>query len=140
MVANNGTINAGQSTFIGYNNTSVDNSQEQTVIGANSKVRGQGAMALGTHAEVTSIDAVGIGNNIVADKPNSVALGPNSVTDKAVNQLQAMVNNTTYVFAGTDATSVVSVGSKQRAGFGGVKKLCSPSTECCSRQSGCIFH
>lgn len=119
--ANNGTINAGQSTFIGYNNTSVDNSQEQTVIGANSKVGGQGAMALGTHAEVTSIDAVGIGNNIVADKPNSVALGTNSVTDNAVNQLQAMVNNTTYVFAGTDATSVVSVGSKQRAGFGGVK-------------------
>lgn len=119
--ANNGTINAGQSTFIGYNNTSVDNSQEQTVIGANSKVGGQGAMALGTHAVVTSIDAVGIGNNIVADKPNSVALGTNSVTDDAVNQLQAMVNNTTYVFAGTDATSVVSVGSKQRAGFGGVK-------------------
>lgn len=119
--ANNGTINAGQSTFIGYNNTSVDNSQEQTVIGANSKVGGQGAMALGTHAVVTSIDAVGIGNNIVADKPNSVALGTNSVTDNAVNQLQAMVNNTTYVFAGTDATSVVSVGSKQRAGFGGVK-------------------
>ena len=119
--ANNGTINAGQSTFIGYNNTSVDNSQEQTVIGANSTVGGQGAMALGTHATVTSIDAVGIGNNIVADKPNSVALGTNSVTDDAVNQLQAMVNNTTYVFAGTDATSVVSVGSKQRAGFGGVK-------------------
>lgn len=119
--ANNGTINAGQSTFIGYNNTSVDNSQEQTVIGANSKVGGQGAMALGTHAVVTSIDAVGIGNNIVADKPNSVALGTNSVTDNAVNQLQSMVNNTTYVFAGTDATSVVSVGSKQRAGFGGVK-------------------
>ena len=119
--ANNGTINAGQSTFIGYNNTSVDNSQEQTVIGANSTVGGQGAMALGTHAVVTSIDAVGIGNNIVADKPNSVALGTNSVTDNAVNQLQAMVNNTTYVFAGTDATSVVSVGSKQRAGFGGVK-------------------
>ena len=119
--ANNGTINAGQSTFIGYNNTSVDNSQEQTVIGAKSTVGGQGAMALGTHAVVTSIDAVGIGNNIVADKPNSVALGTNSVTDNAVNQLQAMVNNTTYVFAGTDATSVVSVGSKQRAGFGGVK-------------------
>lgn len=119
--ANNGTINAGQSTFIGYNNTSVDNSQEQTVIGANSTVGGQGAMALGTHAVVTSIDAVGIGNNIVADKPNSVALGTNSVTDNAVNQLQAMVNNTTYVFAGTDATSVVSVGSKERAGFGGVK-------------------
>lgn len=119
--ANNGTINAGQSTFIGYNNTSVDNSQEQTVIGANSTVGGQGAMALGTHAVVTSIDAVGIGNNIVADKPNSVALGTNSVTDDAVNQQQVMVNNTTYVFAGTDATSVVSVGSKQRAGFGGVK-------------------
>ena len=65
--SNNGTINAGQSTFIGYNNTSVDNSQEQTVIGANSTVGGQGAMALGTHAVVTAWDAVGVGNNIIAD-------------------------------------------------------------------------
>lgn len=118
--ANNKNITGGQSTVVGYNNVT-DASKEQTIIGANSVTAGQGAMAIGTHTKVTAIDAVGIGNNIVADKPNSVALGTNSVTDDAVNQLQAMVNNTTYVFAGTDATSVVSVGSKQRAGFGGVK-------------------
>lgn len=116
----NGNVIGGQSTVIGYNNV-VDSSMEQTIIGANSQTSGQGAMALGTHTVVTSWDAVGIGNNILADKANSVALGTNSVTEDAVNQLQATVNNTTYVFAGTDATSVVSVGSKQRAGFGGVK-------------------
>lgn len=119
--ANNGTINAGQSTFIGYNNTSVDNSQEQTVIGANSKVGGQGAMALGTHAVVTSIDAVGIGNNIVADKPNSVALGTNSVTELPNPSRQIVINNTTHVFAGDSPDSVVSVGTRGRAGYGGVK-------------------
>ena len=118
--ANNKDIKGNQSTVIGYNNKMAGD-MEQTIIGANSETAGQGAMAIGTHTKVTAIDAVGIGNNIVADKPNSVALGTNSVTDNAVNQLQAMVNNTTYVFAGTDATSVVSVGSKQRAGFGGVK-------------------
>lgn len=118
--ANNKAIKGNQSTVIGYNNKMAGD-MEQTIIGANSETAGQGAMAIGTHTKVTAIDAVGIGNNIVADKPNSVALGTNSVTDNAVNQLQAMVNNTTYVFAGTDATSVVSVGSKQRAGFGGVK-------------------
>ena len=118
--ANNNDIKGNQSTVIGYNNKMAGD-MEQTIIGANSETAGQGSMAIGTHTKVTAIDAVGIGNNIVADKPNSVALGTNSVTDNAVNQLQAMVNNTTYVFAGTDATSVVSVGSKQRAGFGGVK-------------------
>lgn len=118
--ANNKDIKGNQSTVIGYNNKMASD-MEQTIIGANSETAGQGSMAIGTHTKVTAIDAVGIGNNIVADKPNSVALGTNSVTDNAVNQLQAMVNNTTYVFAGTDATSVVSVGSKQRAGFGGVK-------------------
>lgn len=118
--ANNKDIKGNQSTVIGYNNKMAGD-MEQTIIGANSETAGQGSMAIGTHTKVTAIDAVGIGNNIVADKPNSVVLGTNSVTDNAVNQLQAMVNNTTYVFAGTDATSVVSVGSKQRAGFGGVK-------------------
>ena len=119
--SNNGTINAGQSTFIGYNNTSVDNSQEQTVIGANSTVGGQGAMALGTHAVVTAWDAVGVGNNIIADKQNSVAIGTNSVTDDAVGVRQIVINGTTHVFAGEQPASVVSFGAKGRAGAGGVK-------------------
>jgi autotransporter adhesin len=118
--SNNGTINAGQSTFIGYNNTSVDNSQEQTVIGANSTVGGQGAMALGTHAVVTAWDAVGVGNNIIADKQNSVAVGTNSVTDDAVGVDGITINGTRHVFAGEQPASVVSFGAKGRAGAGGV--------------------
>ena len=119
--SNNGTINAGQSTFIGYNNTSVDNSQEQTVIGANSTVGGQGAMALGTHAVVTAWDAVGVGNNIIADKQNAVAIGTNSVTDDAVGVDGITINGTRHVFAGEQPTSVVSFGARSRAGAGGVK-------------------
>ena len=118
--SNNGTINAGQSTFIGYNNTSVDSSQEQTVIGANSTVGGQGAMALGTHAVVTAWDAVGVGNNIIADKQNSVAIGTNSVTDDAVGVDGIDINGTRHIFAGEQPASVVSFGSRNRAGAGGV--------------------
>lgn len=118
--SNNGTINAGQSTFIGYNNTSVDNSQEQTVIGANSTVGGQGAMALGTHAVVTAWDAVGVGNNIIADKQNSVAIGTNSVTDDPVGVDGIDINGTRHIFAGEQPASVVSFGSRNRAGAGGV--------------------
>lgn len=118
--ANNQNVTAGQSLIMGYNNVT-GSEQEQIVVGVNSKTSGQGATVVGTHGQATGYDTTAIGNNTIADKPNSVALGTNSVTDNAVNQLQAMVNNTTYVFAGTDATSVVSVGSKDRAGYGGVK-------------------
>lgn len=118
--ANNGTVAGGQSAVVGYNNK-IGADKEQLVFGSNSESNGQGALTFGTHAKSLATDAVAFGNNTIADKANSVALGTNSVTDDAVNQLQAKVNNTTYVFAGTDATSVVSVGSKDRAGYGGVK-------------------
>lgn len=118
--ANNGTVAGGQSAVVGYNNK-IGSQKEQLVFGSNSESNGQGALVFGTHAKALATDALAFGNNTIADKANSVALGTNSVTDDAVNQLQAKVNNTTYVFAGTDATSVVSVGSKDRAGYGGVK-------------------
>ena len=118
--ANNGTVAGGQSAVVGYNNK-IGTQKEQLVFGSNSETTGQGALVFGTHAKALATDALAFGNNTIADKANSVALGTNSVTDDAVNQLQAKVNNTTYIFAGTDATSVVSVGSKDRAGYGGVK-------------------
>lgn len=118
--ANNGTVAGGQSAVVGYNNK-IGTQKEQLVFGSNSETTGQGALVFGTHAKALATDALAFGNNTIADKANSVALGTNSVTDDAVNQLQAKVNNTSYVFAGTDATSVVSVGSKDRAGYGGVK-------------------
>lgn len=118
--ANNGTVAGGQSAVVGYNNK-IGSQKEQLVFGSNSESNAQGALLFGTHSKALATDAVAFGNNALADRANAVAIGTNSVTDDAVNQLQAKVNNTTYVFAGTDATSVVSVGSKQRAGSGGVK-------------------
>lgn len=118
--ANNGTVSANQTTIIGYNNKTNSN-QEQVVIGANSETAGQGATVIGTHGKATAWDAYAIGNNTVADKSNSVALGTNSVTDNPVPTKQVVLNGVTHVFAGENPQSVVSVGSKDRAGFGGVK-------------------
>ncbi len=118
--ANNGTVSANQTTIIGYNNKT-DSNQEQVVIGANSETAGQGATVVGTHGKATAWDAYAIGNNTIADKSNSVALGTNSVTDNPVPTQQVVLNGVTHVFAGENPQSVVSVGSKDRAGFGGVK-------------------
>lgn len=118
--ANNGTVSANQTTIIGYNNKTNSN-QEQVVIGANSETAGQGATVVGTHGKATAWDAYAIGNNTFADKSNSVALGTNSVTDNPVPTQQVVLNGVTHVFAGENPQSVVSVGSKDRAGFGGVK-------------------
>lgn len=118
--ANNGTVSASQTTIIGYNNKTNSN-QEQVVIGANSETAGQGATVVGTHGKATAWDAYAIGNNTLADKSNSVALGTNSVTDDPVPTKQVVLNGVTHVFAGENPQSVVSVGSKGRAGFGGVK-------------------
>lgn len=118
--SNNGTVSANQTVIIGYNNKTNSN-QEQVVIGANSETAGQGATVVGTHGKATAWDAYAVGNNTVADKSNSVALGTNSVTDDAVPTQQVVLNGVTHVFAGENPQSVVSVGSKDRAGFGGVK-------------------
>lgn len=118
--SNNGTVSANQTTIIGYNNKTNSN-QEQVVIGANSETAGQGATVIGTHGKATAWDAYAVGNNTIADKSNSVALGTNSVTDDAVPTKQVVLNGVTHVFAGENPQSVVSVGSKDRAGFGGVK-------------------
>ena len=118
--SNNGTVSANQTTIIGYNNKT-NSDQEQVVIGANSETAGQGATVIGTHGKATAWDAYAIGNNTISDKSNSVALGTNSVTDDAVPTQQVVLNGVTHVFAGENPQSVVSVGSKDRAGFGGVK-------------------
>lgn len=118
--SNNGTVSANQTTIIGYNNKT-NSDQEQVVIGANSETAGKGATVVGTHGKATAWDAYAIGNNTLADKSNSVALGTNSVTDNPVPTQQVVLNGVTHVFAGENPQSVVSVGSKGRAGFGGVK-------------------
>lgn len=117
--ANNGTVAGGQSAVVGYNNK-IGSQKEQLVFGANSESNGQGALTFGTHAKSLATDAVAFGNNTIADKANSVAIGTNSVTDSAVGVDGITINGTRHVFAGEQPASVVSFGSKARAGAGGV--------------------
>lgn len=116
----NGNVIGGQSTIIGYNNV-VDSSMEQVIIGANSETAGQGSTVIGTHGKATAWDAIAVGNNTIADRANSLALGTNSVTDDAVGVDGITINGTKHVFAGEQPSSVVSFGSRSRAGAGGVK-------------------
>lgn len=117
--ANNGTVAGGQSAVVGYNNK-IGADKEQLVFGSNSESSGQGALLFGTHAKAVAMDAVAFGNNTIADKPNAVAIGTNSVTDDAVGVDGITINGTRHVFAGEQPASVVSFGSKARAGAGGV--------------------
>ena len=117
--ANNGTVAGGQSAIVGYNNK-IGADKEQLVFGSNSESNGQGALTFGTHAKSLATDAVAFGNNTIADQANSVAIGTNSVTDDAVGVDGITINGTRHVFAGEQPASVVSFGSKARAGAGGV--------------------
>lgn len=117
--ANNGTVAGGQSAVVGYNNK-IGSQKEQLVFGSNSESNGQGALTFGTHAKSLATDAVAFGNNTIADQANSVAIGTNSVTDNAVGVEGITINGTKHVFAGEQPASVVSFGSKARAGAGGV--------------------
>lgn len=117
--ANNGTVAGGQSAVVGYNNK-IGSQKEQLVFGSNSETTGQGALLFGTHAKSVATDAVAFGNNTIADKANAVAIGTNSVTDDAVGVEGITINGTKHVFAGEQPASVVSFGSKARAGAGGV--------------------
>ena len=117
--ANNGTVAGGQSAVVGYNNK-IGSQKEQLVFGSNSETNGQGALLFGTHAKSVATDAVAFGNNTIADKANAVAIGTNSVTDDAVGVEGISINGTKHVFAGEQPASVVSFGSKARAGAGGV--------------------
>lgn len=117
--ANNGTVAGGQSAVVGYNNK-IGADKEQLVFGSNSESNGQGALTFGTHAKSLATDAVAFGNNTIADKANSVAIGTNSVTDSTVGVDGITINGTRHIFAGEQPASVVSFGSKDRAGAGGV--------------------
>ena len=117
--ANNGTVAGGQSAVVGYNNK-IGSQKEQLVFGSNAESNAQGALVFGTHAKSLATDAVAFGNNTIADQANSVAIGTNSVTDSAVGVDGITINGTRHVFAGEQPASVVSFGSKARAGAGGV--------------------
>lgn len=101
-----------QSYGLGENHY-MGNHAEQVVIGANSVVDNQGAIAIGTHTMTRGVDAVTIGNNASAPVQNSVAIGTNSQTYEPVAFGQMQINGNTHIFAGDKPNSTVSFGSKK---------------------------
>ncbi|MEZ2419123.1 YadA-like family protein [Luteibacter sp. RCC_6_2] len=82
-----------------------------TAIGQNATVNLADGVALGTNAVSNGIQALALGAGSQAAFAGSVALGAGSATDAAVGTPNAVINGTTYAFAGTTPGSTVSVGA-----------------------------
>jgi trimeric autotransporter adhesin len=80
-------------------------------IGNSNQAIGQGSVALGNASKALAAGAVAFGNAATANDANDVALGSGSTTATAVGTPNAVINGTTYTFAGTTPTSTVSVGN-----------------------------
>ncbi|MGN8120017.1 hypothetical protein, partial [Labrys sp. 22185] len=83
-----------------------------TAMGSGSKATADGATAVGANSSATTANSTAIGNGAQASaNEGDVALGAGSVTSTVVNTTGRTINGTPYTFAGTNATSTVSVGS-----------------------------
>ncbi|MGX2987622.1 YadA-like family protein [Ursidibacter sp. B-7004-1] len=98
------------SIAMGTNTTVISN--DGIGIGRDTTVTGKESIAIGTNNTVASDNVVAIGSNItVGDGFNgSVVLGANSKPGKANPTESIEIEGTTYHFAGSNPTSVVSVG------------------------------
>ena len=82
-------------------------------IGSNSAANNKASTAIGQGAKASASYGVALGKAAQAKHGSAVALGTAAVTEQAVAINEATVGKITYgVFAGTDATAVVSVGAK----------------------------
>ena len=94
--------------------------------GTNARATRESAVAIGTSAFASAQDAIAFGSNSTASKQsamalgegatastnaNDVALGAGSITGAVVNTPNATVDKNIYDYAGTNATSTVSVGT-----------------------------
>lgn len=118
--ANNGTVSAGQSAVVGYNNKVQGSYKEMFAFGSNNTVQNQGATVLGSHGQAVAVDSLALGNNTLADVQNSVALGTNSTTEETVSTSHIYINGEKYDFAGDVADSTVSIGANNKAGNSGI--------------------
>ncbi|OJA95744.1 hypothetical protein BGV51_26380 [Burkholderia ubonensis] len=79
--------------------------------GTNATAAGASAVAVGDGANGSAAGSVALGQNAVASHAGDVALGSNSVTAAANPTASGTVGGVTYNYAGTNPTSVVSVGA-----------------------------
>ncbi|WP_241626357.1 YadA-like family protein [Rosenbergiella epipactidis] len=80
-------------------------------LGGYSSATGANSIAIGNKAITSTSAGVAIGSGAVANNANDVALGAGSTTAASVSTSSATIGGTTYNFAGTSPSSVVSVGS-----------------------------
>ncbi len=125
-----GTNNAvtGENGFAGGNNATAAG-RNSFAFGSHAESLVEYTIAIGNQARTAAYDSVAIGNGAFVSGESSVAFGrSNNVTGE--NSVAIGANNGTVAGGqsavvgynnNTDATSVVSVGSKDRAGYGGVK-------------------
>ncbi|WP_413992868.1 YadA family autotransporter adhesin [Labrys okinawensis] len=108
MGANN-TANGQGAVALG--NTSTATGQGSFAAGNNSNAGAAGAVALGDTALGAAANTVAVGSGAKANNANDVALGSGSTTAAVVNTTGTTIAGTAYTFAGTNATSTVSVGT-----------------------------
>ena len=79
--------------------------------GFNAQASGADAYALGRGSRASGTDAIAFGRDAIASNNDAVALGHNSTTAAVINTPSAQVDKLTYIYAGSNATSTVSVGA-----------------------------
>lgn len=86
--------------------------QESVAVGPQAVANADNSVAMGNGATtVAGADgAVALGQGATANNAGDVALGSGSTTQAVVNTSGTTINGTDYAFAGTNATSTVSVG------------------------------
>ncbi|WNJ93558.1 YadA-like family protein [Bosea sp. 685] len=91
--------------------TAANQANGAVAIGNGNTAIGQGSVAIGNTSRAGATGAVAFGDAAIATNARDVALGSGSVTAVAVGTSSAVVNGTTYNFAGTTPGSTVSVGA-----------------------------
>ncbi|MBD7955065.1 YadA-like family protein [Stenotrophomonas sp. Sa5BUN4] len=79
--------------------------------GFNAQASGADAYALGRGSRASGTDTIAFGRDAIASNNDAVALGHNSTTAAVINTPSAQVDKLTYIYAGSNATSTVSVGA-----------------------------
>lgn len=111
----NGTIALGNTNMVGGGGQAVGvpgtAAQGAVGIGFQNTVVGQGSVAIGHASRALAAGSVAFGDAASANNAGDVALGSGSVTAAAVATPSAVIDGTTYNFAGAAPTRTVSIGN-----------------------------
>jgi len=124
VASGTGALASGQSAVATGTNAEAQG-YGSSAIGLNARATEQYSVANGTSSQATAIksyaagydaragavNAMALGSNASAQQEGAVALGSGSITAAAENTPNAVVDKVTYTFAGTTATSTVSIGA-----------------------------